>query len=61
MRRLEQLITNRVVVGKVTRVDEKDHFVDLYLADITNKDKIFYINDIFVDEGRALYIGDVCI
>ncbi|XP_063916761.1 tudor domain-containing protein 5-like isoform X2 [Zophobas morio] len=58
VRRLEQLITNRVVVGKVTRVDEKDHFVDLYLADITNKDKIFYINDIFVDEGRALYIGD---
>ncbi|EEZ98350.2 tudor domain-containing protein 5 isoform X2 [Tribolium castaneum] len=51
----QKLVTNRVVVGEVTKIDEKQFVFELYMADITNEKNIFYINDRLVNEGHAIY------
>jgi hypothetical protein len=57
--RFRRLITNRLLVAKITKVDVKNHTLEIYLADITNEENIFYINDVLVEEGYALYIDQM--
>ncbi|XP_044258260.1 tudor domain-containing protein 5-like isoform X2 [Tribolium madens] len=54
----QKLVTNRIIVGEVTKIDETQHVLELYMADITNEKHIFYVNDQLVNEGHAIYIDN---
>ncbi|CAH0553910.1 unnamed protein product [Brassicogethes aeneus] len=48
-----QLIKGRDLEAKISSIDWKEKIIEIFLADVTDQ-KIFYINDVLVDEGFAL-------
>ncbi|RZC39475.1 uncharacterized protein BDFB_011154, partial [Asbolus verrucosus] len=56
LNRFQELITNTPLVAEIVRIIKEDNILEVYLADINNEDNIFYINDVLVKEGHALYI-----
>ncbi|XP_044259946.1 tudor domain-containing protein 5-like isoform X2 [Tribolium madens] len=56
IKKFEHLIRNKRLIAEVLRIDKRELFLEIYLADVSNEENIFFINDRLVDEGYAAYI-----
>ncbi|CAG9856743.1 unnamed protein product [Phyllotreta striolata] len=49
-----RLVKQRNLVVRINRIDRKDQYLDVFLADVTNPQNIFYINNVLVEKGFAV-------
>ncbi|KAJ8937469.1 hypothetical protein NQ314_011858 [Rhamnusium bicolor] len=48
-----RMVANRDMSIKISHINWEDQFLEVYLADVTDENNIFYINDRLVEEGFA--------
>ncbi|KAG5877268.1 hypothetical protein JTB14_009764 [Gonioctena quinquepunctata] len=54
-RAFRQLIARKELTAKVSRINWMDQYLEIFLADVTDENNVFYINDVLVEQGYAVY------
>ncbi|CAH1106187.1 unnamed protein product [Psylliodes chrysocephalus] len=56
-----RIIKKRDLTAKISRVDWKDQYLEVFLADVTESQNVFYINNVLVEKGFAIFPDQVSV